>query len=381
MTTLSPELANSEEFKNFLIVDSMRQLTDLALSQGLIQSKEEATEYWRMFKDRIQNFYLNGKLATLDQVKSAIEKELEPVFQRSSVLVNNGVSEKLALAQCIVDWYKNNKSMAQTRQLLPKDLLTEQEINDLLSNANRIFNAGDYANAAVQYRQAAELEVADAQYNLGMMYDNGKGVSQDYKEAAKWYRLAADQGLYLAQYNLGVMYERGEGVPQDYKEAAKWYRLAADQGDTNAQNNLGLMYERGEGIPQDYNEATKWWKLAAKQGDDRAQFNLGRMYNYGRGVHQDYKEAIKLYLLSAEQGFVNAQNNLAVMYYCGQGTHQDYDLAYMWLNIAAATTDNEKQKNDFIETRDLVAKKMTASQIAKAQELARKRIANKFKKC
>ena len=43
-------------------------------------------------------------------------------------------------------------------------------------------------------------------------------------------RLAND-GYADAQYNLGVMYDEGEGVPQDYKEAIKWYQMSADQGD------------------------------------------------------------------------------------------------------------------------------------------------------
>ena len=46
----------------------------------------------------------------------------------------------------------------------------------------------------------------------------------DYKEAVKWYRLAAEQGGAEAQNNLGHMYDKGEGVAQDYKEAEKWYR-------------------------------------------------------------------------------------------------------------------------------------------------------------
>ena len=41
----------------------------------------------------------------------------------------------------------------------------------------------------------------------------------------------AEQGNAAAQYNLGVMYDNGEGVPQDYAEAAKSYRLAAEQGE------------------------------------------------------------------------------------------------------------------------------------------------------
>ena len=48
---------------------------------------------------------------------------------------------------------------------------------------------------------------------------NGYGVPQDYAEAVKWYRLAAEQGYARAQYNLGVMYDNGRGVLKTSKEA------------------------------------------------------------------------------------------------------------------------------------------------------------------
>ena len=44
------------------------------------------------------------------------------------------------------------------------------------------------------------------------MYENGLGVSQDYYEALKWYRKAAEQGYWVAQFNLGIMYENGLGL-------------------------------------------------------------------------------------------------------------------------------------------------------------------------
>ena len=47
---------------------------------------------------------------------------------------------------------------------------------------------GDLATALREWRPLAEQGDAKAQYNLGVMYDNGKGVTQDYKEAVKWYR-------------------------------------------------------------------------------------------------------------------------------------------------------------------------------------------------
>lgn len=38
------------------------------------------------------------------------------------------------------------------------------------------------------------------------------------------------QGNADAQFNLGKMYEERKGVPQDYKTAVKWFKRAAAQG-------------------------------------------------------------------------------------------------------------------------------------------------------
>ena len=67
------------------------------------------------------------------------------------------------------------------------------------------------------WTRQAEQGNADAQFNLGFMYEYGKGVPQDYQQAAKWYKLAANQGHAYGQYNLGLMYVQGDGVPQDYQ--------------------------------------------------------------------------------------------------------------------------------------------------------------------
>ena len=80
---------------------------------------------------------------------------------------------------------------------------------------------GDFATALREWTPLAEQGNADAQYNLGLMYKKGEGVTQDYKIALKWYKLSAEQGNADAQSNLGVMYERGRGVLQDYKTAVK----------------------------------------------------------------------------------------------------------------------------------------------------------------
>ena len=127
---------------------------------------------------------------------------------------------------------------------------------------------GDWATALQEWTPLAEAGDTEAQYNLGVMYDNGRGVLQDYKEAVKWYTLAAKQGLAEAQYNLGRCYSNGEGVPQDYKEAVKWYTLAAEQGYGSAQNSLGIMYAVGRGVLQDTIMAHMWANIGSANGSE-----------------------------------------------------------------------------------------------------------------
>ena len=193
----------------------------------------------------------------------------------------------------------------------------------------------DYAEAVKWYRKAADQGNAFAQYKLGVMYSEGRGVPKDEREEVSWYRKAAEQGHAQAQYNLGWMYANGEGVAQNDYEAVKWFRKAAEQGFAAAQYNLGLMYENDRGVAKDDSEAVKWYRKSAEQGDASAQCNLGFMYVNGRGVAKDEYEAVKWYRKSAEQGDAAAQHNLGLMYYNGRGVAKDESEAVKWYRKAA----------------------------------------------
>ena len=125
---------------------------------------------------------------------------------------------------------------------------------------------GDFQTAFRLWKPLAEQGKADAQYNIGVMYNRGHGVPQNYLEAMRWYRLSAEKGHASAQYNLGVMYKNGDGILKDYKEAAKWFKSAAVQGDAEAQFGLGKMFAEGEGAPQDIVQAHAWMNLASSNG-------------------------------------------------------------------------------------------------------------------
>ena len=205
----------------------------------------------------------------------------------------------------------------------------------MMDEADAAYLRADYETALMLYRAEAEQGDAPAQYNLGIMYDNGRGVPEDDIEAVRWFRLAAEQGDALAQYNLGNMYANGDGVPEDDIEAVRWYRLAAEQGHALAQYNLGIMYANGDGVPEDDIEAVRWYRLAAEQGHALAQYNLGIMYDNGRGVPEDDIEAVRWYRLAAEQGHALAQYNLGNMYANGDGVPEDDIEAVRWYRLAA----------------------------------------------
>lgn len=132
---------------------------------------------------------------------------------------------------------------------------------------------GDYQTAFKEWKPLAEQGYASAQYNLGIMYDNGQGIAQNYTQALYWYNKAAEQGHASAQYNLAQMYRMGQGVPQNYSQAMDWYKKAAAQGFASAQYNLALMYAKGQGVPQNYKIAYILFNLAASNGDADATQN------------------------------------------------------------------------------------------------------------
>lgn len=111
----------------------------------------------------------------------------------------------------------------------------------VLGGGYQSYLKGDYQAAFREWLPLAELGDVEAQYNLGVLYDEGAGVEQDLAVAADWYRKAAEQGFIDAQTNLGIMYYFGHGVARDYHEATKWFRLAAEQGDAEAAGYLSKI--------------------------------------------------------------------------------------------------------------------------------------------
>lgn len=149
-------------------------------------------------------------------------------------------------------------------QLLPEYIQKEQSKvlqtkNDAaLVVAKQHLQKKNYTEALILFKQLAEQGSAEAQAQLGVMYEHGEGTKADAKAAVKWYSLASAQDLAWAQINLGLAYANGRGIAKDDSEATKLFRKAALAGNMKAQEMFATMYDEGRAPPQEGLTAAQW---------------------------------------------------------------------------------------------------------------------------
>lgn len=100
---------------------------------------------------------------------------------------------------------------------------------------------------------------------------------EEYQQARERYELAAAAGNSEAMWDLGVIYEFGKGVTQDYQQARQWYEKAAAAGHATAMERIGVIYEKGHGVAKDYQQARQWYEKAFVAGDDDAEQRLQQL--------------------------------------------------------------------------------------------------------
>ena len=106
------------------------------------------------------------------------------------------------------------------------------------------YDKGDYATALKEWEPLAQAGGAAAQFDLGLLYYDGRGVPQDFAQAAEWFEKAANQGYAKAQHNLGAMYAVGKGIKRDYAQAYKWLSLCAAAGEESCAAQRDLIAQK-----------------------------------------------------------------------------------------------------------------------------------------
>ena len=270
----------------------------LASNQGFAKAQEKLnlllnkTKEFKNLKEKSSK-----EIKDLQTINAALNSELNQIKSENAKAIEatnqaNAKAEQEQLASISDNHSELNTGSVSFRgdaldvASYSEDTFTE--VGDYINDSDRLHEAinsldkKEFVTAHQLFLDLADKGIAEAQINLGMMFESGQGVPQDFNEAIRWYRLAADQKLIKAQeklnlllkkaaepqinLSLGMMFESGQGVPQDFNEAIRWYRLVADQGLIKAQKKLNFLLNKTK---ENLQENT------ASSSDNSSELNTG----------------------------------------------------------------------------------------------------------
>jgi len=156
-----------------------------------------------------------------------------------------------------------------------------REAREAAQIASEYMKKSERDKAIPYLKKAADLGDTWAQLALGVLYEDGAGITQDNKSALYWYEKAGHKGDVRAQRFIGAMYHNGKGAGKNYEKAIYWCEKAAKQGDVVSMNRLGLLYVHAENEAQrDRNKAAYWYIQSKKQGNQNGVVLLANLVEY-----------------------------------------------------------------------------------------------------
>lgn len=218
----------------------------------------------------------------------------------------------------------------------------------------------------------AEQGSAEAQFEIGAMYENGRGVTADRAQAQQWYQKAADQKHDRAMHAIARM--------KDNQRRLEMTQSQAESGDVEAQYKLGSMYLTGTGTPPDLQLAAKWLTRAAEKNHTKAQFKLGHIYYVELADEGDMQSALDWFNKAAASNYSPAFYYLGDMYATGSGVTRDYDKARDWYEKARvagftpavqALSDLDKRRKQETERRMVAEAERRAAAEAQSKQQAK----------
>lgn len=211
----------------------------------------------------------------------------------------------------------------------PKDWQTD------LRPAIQAMGASDYEKARAGFaRYAARNPLA--QFNLGLLAQNGWGMPANPRKACDWFEKAAHGKVPAAQHFYGVCLVAGIGRPSDVPAAIGWFKEAASRGHLLSLCTAGELYIRGQGVPKDVEQGIALCTQAARQEVPLAILTLADFYREGQDVPPNPAAARYWYAQAAEHHRAEAQYRLAAMLAAGEGGEPNLNAALFWMETAAS---------------------------------------------
>ena len=186
-----------------------------------------------------------------------------------------------------------------------------QSSDRLTAEARELWNKHDYEKAVPLYLKAANSGNAEAQYAMGICYENGRATEKNDSIARTWFLKSAQNGYAEAQLKMSL----ATTSPRDnYKESFFWLKKCAENNDPSCMQGVAGSYESGRGTERNMDSMMVWLKRLALIDDKNlielkghsianARFKLAEIYKNGEYVTKDLTEAYAWFLVYNECKF------------------------------------------------------------------------------
>jgi TPR repeat protein len=213
--------------------------------------------------------------------------------------------------------------------LVPDDAA---KLDPALKPGFEAFQAGKFDVAARIFTSEARSGKEAAQFALGILYQEGKGVERSIDTAISWYQKGAEQGHSPSCYNLALLLLED---PSMLAKGAQWMLRAAEEGSEMAQLAMGDLYIEGRGVARNVREGIQWIRKAHEAGLAEATFKLGILSERGVEQEANSKMALAFFEQAAKAEYLPAMLYLGAKWRSGQGGPPDYAKAREWYRKAA----------------------------------------------
>jgi len=238
------------------------------------------------------------------------------------------------------------------------------------------------SQAVYWYKKAAEMESRFAQYNMGVLYFQGRGVQKDLSKAFFWLGEASVPWFDLAiQTRDLVAKQLNDKEKQRALQFKKEFHASKDLnqaglGSVEAMLRLAYRFERGIGFQKDLKQALQWTQKAVQQGFGKGYFQLGRYHEEGIGVKSNPSLATDYYWKAALRNVPLSMIRLSKLYFHGMGVIADKQLALALLYRARSTIAMDWEYDRYDGLIEEIESELSPEEIKSAQNLSQDSVSN-----
>lgn len=250
----------------------------------------------------------NGRAFSYYQMAAALG-DVAANYRMAQALLDGDLGKKPNVKGALV-YLRRSAELATSECCGGAYLLGQMYLNEYPDQAVYEHLFYDAQEAQKQLDKAAQLGSADAQYDLGWLFEFGyHDFPVDPMTSTHYYQLAAEQDHAKAQMALSGWYlSGGVGVPIDDRLAFDWGHRAAQQGLARAMHAMGYYYETGVGCPMDMAMARSWYEKAAGAGNEDARTKIREL---GQGANggdaENNKAALRRHVTQRRQKAVSGR--------------------------------------------------------------------------